>query len=193
MKNLFKAIIPCAALSLLLTACSGGADSASVESDLEVYSETTVSETEQTAPETTTETATESTTAEKVKISLDDFVGNLKVIASGNVGKNETVTDVVCESGTLIIYVDLENAVVPDGFTIKDIALSRVSSITDAILAIPNCDDFWDEIIIDFGKVGAVKNTKENIVDSEYGRYFDNFRLVKKVAVKGRDSEESSQ
>lgn len=194
MKNLFTTIVPCAVLSLCLTACGSEVNNVSTESDSEMSSEMTFLETEQTEVETTVETTTElTTTTAKINISVEDFVGNLKVIATGKVGENESVTDVICEEGVLTIYVDLENAVVPEGFTVRDIALSRVSSITDAILAIPNCDDMWDEIIIDFGKVGAVKNTKSNIVDNEYGRYFDNFKLVKKLPPKKSESGETSQ
>lgn len=175
MRITIKTIIPCAALSLFLTACSGENGNATTESNLETSAETV-----QITTEATTETTTElTTTTTKIEVSPQDFVSYVKVAIEGDVGKNESITDVVYDNGTLTVCVDLENAVIPNGFTNEDIALSRVSSITDSILELPNCDDLWNEIIIDFGDIGKVKNTKANIVDSEYGRYFDNFKIEK--------------
>ena len=47
--------------------------------------------------------------------------------------ENEKITDVVLKEGTLSIFVDLTNAD-PSPLTMEDLAISRTSSITDAIL-----------------------------------------------------------
>ena len=62
----------------------------------------------------------------------------------------------------------------------EDLALSRVSSITDAFLDLTDYDDQWDTITVDFGDIGKVVNKKSDAKENEYGmRYFaeENFKL----------------
>lgn len=122
---------------------------------------------------------TSETTATQTEISSEDYVKYIKQIVEGDVGKGEVIKDITLEKKELIVYVDISGAQVPQGFSLEDIALSRTSSITDSILEFSQYDYLCNSIVIDFGSLGQVKNTKANIVDSEYGRYFDNFKLKK--------------
>lgn len=95
--------------------------------------------------------------------------------------ENEKITDVVLKEGTLSIFVDLTNAD-PSPLTMEDLAISRTSSITDAILELKDYDNEWREIVVDFGNIGRISNSKDNIKENEYGlRYFasENFVLEK--------------
>ncbi|MDE5769255.1 MAG: hypothetical protein K2H82_07705 [Oscillospiraceae bacterium] len=106
-------------------------------------------------------------------VSGESFVEDVKSTIQGKVGKNESITDVVYQERQLTVYVDISQAD-PAPLTLKDLALNRNSSITDAILKLSQYDDLWDEVIIDFGETGTVVNTKADIVYNGYGgRYFD--------------------
>ena len=62
----------------------------------------------------------------------------------------------------------------PDTGTVRDLALVRVSSITDAILELDDsCLNTWDRVIVDFGSVGKIVLGKDLIRNNGFGRYFD--------------------
>lgn len=105
-------------------------------------------------------------------ISGESFVEDVKSVIQGDVGENEFITDVAYQKRQLTVYVDLSQKD-PTPLTLEDIALSRNSSITDDILELSQYDDLWDEIIVDFGETGTVVNSKSDIADNGYGRYFD--------------------
>ena len=118
------------------------------------------------------ETHTESTSSDK-------FIDDVKDAVRGSVGENESITDVTLKNGDLCISVDLSKAD-PSPLTMEDLALSRVSSITDAFLDLTDYDDQWDTITVDFGDIGKVVNKKSDVKENEYGmRYFaeENFKL----------------
>ena len=92
--------------------------------------------------------------------------------------KTESIQDVVLKDGDLCVYVDFSNAD-PSPLTLEDLALSRTSSITDAILELKDYDSLWETITVDFGEVGHITNNKTDIQTNGGGRYFpgENFKL----------------
>lgn len=106
-----------------------------------------------------------------VNVSTDMFLKDVKSAIQDDIGEGESIKDVTIENGNLYVYVDISN-VDPTPLTMEDLALSRASSITDAILELTQYDNEWNTITIDFNDLGYIKNSKENILDNGYGRYF---------------------
>lgn len=136
------------------------------------------SATEKITEESTTEKNTEEETMIADKdISPESFVNDVEEAIQGAVGSDEYITDVVLTDDTLTISVDLSKAdvtIVP----LEDLAVSRASSITDSFLELEQYDDLWNKIVIDFGNVGLVSRTSNDIVENEYGmRYFEIYEL----------------
>lgn len=106
----------------------------------------------------------------------EEFIEEVKTVIQGAINhEKESITDVVLEDKDLCVKVDLSKAD-PSPLTLEDLAISRTSSITDAILDLTAYDSHWDTITIDFGEVGKVINSKESM--SETGRYFPGENLV---------------
>lgn len=72
------------------------------------------------------------------------------------------------EDKDLCVTVDLSKAD-PSPLTIEDLAISRTSSITDAILELADYDTQWNTITVDFGDIGKVVCDKEDIKENEAG------------------------
>ena len=106
-----------------------------------------------------------------VNVSTDMFLKDVKSAIQDDIGEGESIKDVTIENGNLYVYVDISN-VDPTPLTMEDLALSRASSITDAILELTQYDNEGNTITIDFNDLGYIKNSKENILDNGYGRYF---------------------
>lgn len=105
-------------------------------------------------------------------VSAEKFVEEVKTVIQGAISsKTETITDVVLENGDLCVYVDFSKAD-PSPLTFEDLALSRTSSITDAILELKDYDELWETITIDFGDVGHITNSKADMQNNGFGRYF---------------------
>lgn len=101
-----------------------------------------------------------------------DFVGVISQAIQGAVGEGEAITDVSLTNRDLCVVVDMSNAD-PAPFTIEELAVNRMGSITDEILNYKEYDALWDTITIDFGNIGKVVSKKEDIEENEYGmRYF---------------------
>lgn len=111
----------------------------------------------------------------------EQFIEKVKEKADGAIGKeNETITDIKLNNKNLTVYVDISKAD-PSPLTYEQLAESRTSSITDAILELEEYYDLWESITIDFGKIGKSKNNKSDIEKNEYGSaYFplEDFSLV---------------
>lgn len=91
-------------------------------------------------------------------------------------GENdESISNIVLTDDILTISVDLSKVYTIISIPSEDLAIAQASSITDAILELEQYDEFWNEIIIDFGDVGFISRTKDDIVEDEhYGfRYFE--------------------
>ena len=121
-------------------------------------------------------------TSNDTTTSTNEVIEDIKEAIKGSVdSENETITEVVLKDNILSIVVDLSKAN-PSPLTIEDLAISRTSSITDDILELKDYDDKWKEIVVDFGDIGKITNSKEEIKENEYGlRYFatENFVLEK--------------
>lgn len=121
----------------------------------------------------------EKTTQEPQKTNdTDKVIATVKEAIQGQVGENESIQDVVLKNMDLKVYVDFTK-VDPSPLTIEDLAIARTTSITDEILLFEEYDELWNTITVDFGEIGSIKNSKENIESNEYGRYFksENFKL----------------
>lgn len=92
--------------------------------------------------------------------------------------KTESIQDVVLKDGDLCVYVDFSN-VDSSPLILEDLALSKTSSITDAIPELKDYDSLWETIMVDFGEVGYITNNRANIQTSGGGRCFpgENFKL----------------
>lgn len=104
---------------------------------------------------------------------LSDIENCVKI----NLGENEFLENIILENNDLHIYIDLSKSD-PAPLTFEDLAISRTSTITDAILANKEYDNSWNTITIDYGEIGYITNSKENIMDNGYGRYFPSAEFV---------------
>ena len=91
------------------------------------------------------------------------------------VGEGEKIVDVQFDGSNLTVVVDLSNAKTNlVEITPRDIALSRISSITDDIL---DLDDkyfnTWETITLDFGSAGKTMLDKSLVVDQGLGKFFN--------------------
>lgn len=110
--------------------------------------------------------------AQSVGDSADRFVEEVKTAIQGAISsKDESITDVVLQNGDLCVYVDFSEKD-PAPLTLEDLALARTSSITDAILELKDYDSLWETITVDFGAIGHITNSKENMEINGAGRHF---------------------
>lgn len=106
-------------------------------------------------------------------VTSDDLVPAVEAAIEGTVGEGEEITGVTFDGSDLKITVDMSGAKT-DMFPVKDIAESRISSITDAILELNDSYyNLWETITIDFGTVGSATLDKTIVVDDGFGKYFD--------------------
>ncbi|MDD7390030.1 MAG: hypothetical protein PUG60_10375 [Lachnospiraceae bacterium] len=126
------------------------------------------------------EKSDENTEETPADVSNDAFIKDVESAIDGQLGQGETYKDVTFKDGDLCVSVDFSNAD-PAPLTMEDLALSRTSSITDAILGLDQYDSLWNTITVDFGDVGKIINKKENMESNGYGRYFpsEKFTLTK--------------
>lgn len=149
------------------------------DASAEASSETTVAapvEEKEAVTEATVEATTEENAASETasgEITEEEYLKQVNAAIDGEIGANESFTDVSLKNKVLTIVVDISKS--NEGANIElpleEIALSRASSITDAILELDV--SLWDKVVVDFGDVGSVTKTKADIVESEYGKYFD--------------------
>ncbi len=105
-----------------------------------------------------------------IEISKYTIPETVYLIFEESIGENEEITDVTYENNTINVYMDITNVQTVDenGF-----AISWASTITDAILAYPELDNYWNSIKIIYKDIGYIELNKSMIVDSVYGRYMD--------------------
>lgn len=114
--------------------------------------------------------------------SEDEFLKDTKKAAKAGVNSNnQKIKKVKLKKRDLCIYVDLSNTD-PEPLTIEDVAWTLAGSITDEVLELEQYYSMWDTITVDFGEVGFIKNSKDEIQNDGYGNYFpaENFNLEKK-------------
>ncbi len=121
----------------------------------------------------TGEQITTEPSADAVPVDANTLIAAVKEKIEGKVGKDEKITDVSFDGSDLKITVDLSEAE-PEILTKKDLAISRIESITDAILALG--DDYyvtWNTVTVDLGEEGIVTLDKSMVVDEGFGKYFN--------------------
>lgn len=161
----------------MITACGGNSNSS--ETTVE---ETTVAETE-TSTEIAETTATSENSSEESSATdtdvnaeengEDDLVSAVTEIIDGSVGEDEQITSVVLDGKNLIVTVDLSGSTIPDPLSARDVALMRISSITDNILELDDTYyNAWDTITLDFGAEGTAVLDKSMIKNEGYGSFF---------------------
>lgn len=117
--------------------------------------------------------SSEETTQEDNSARVSEYIDALKSVVNQDViGYGETITDITLEDRTVVINVDMSTADT-SMFELKDIAEVDYSGITDAALEITDYDDLWDSMKVDFGELGSITKTKDDIAENEAGRYFD--------------------
>lgn len=138
-------------------------------------SNTTLATSEKITTATTTTIAIETTTSD-LENRTEKFVEDVRTAIEDAVGANEYITDVSLSDNILTISVDLSKADTSI-ISVEDLAISRAQSITDSFLELEQYDDLWKEIIVDFGDVGYVKRTpndiSKTILSSQTLRYFE--------------------
>lgn len=114
----------------------------------------------------------ENTAAEVDTDKVNEYIDALKgVVNEDVVGFNETISDITLQDRTVVISVDMSTADTSK-FEAKDIAEVDFSGITDAALEITDYDDLWDSMKVDFGDLGSITKTKDDIKDEGAGRFF---------------------
>lgn len=108
-------------------------------------------------------------------VNSEDLIAEVKAATADQVGENEKITDISFDGSDLYLKVDVSNTEIKiAGFTKKDVAISRIESITDAIL---DLDDkymnTWQTITVDFGEEGKATFDKSQVKDEGFGRYFE--------------------
>lgn len=105
-------------------------------------------------------------------VSNEDLVNTVREAIGGAIGEGEKITDVRFDGTTLTVSIDLSGA--KSVFSARDIALSRISSITDNILDLEDkYYNTWETITLDFGNEGTAVLDKSLITDQGFGKYFN--------------------
>lgn len=111
-------------------------------------------------------------TDEGTLISSAMFVEQVRVAIRDTISsKDESIIDVVFQNGDLCVYVEFTRKD-SSPQTLQDLAYSRTTSITEAILELEKYNIFWETITVDFGETGHITNPKENVAMDEFGRSF---------------------
>ena len=103
----------------------------------------------------------------------DTLINAVEEAIEGQVGNDEKITGVAFDGKDITITVDISGADT-SLFSAEEIAESRMSSITDAILKLDNSYfNSWETITLDFGSTGKATLDKSMIKDEGIGKYFD--------------------
>ena len=106
-------------------------------------------------------------------VSSSELVSKVKEAIEGSVGNNEQITNVEFDGKNLLINVDISETDTKI-LSLHDIALSRISSITDSILELDAIYyNTWNTITIDFGKEGKAILNKSFVKNQGFGKFFD--------------------
>ena len=106
-------------------------------------------------------------------VDADTLVAAVEEAIEGQVGEGEEITGVDFDGSNLTVHVDMSGTDTSI-FSAHDIALSRISSITDQILALD--DEYyntWETVTVDFGDVGKAGLDKSIVKDQGFGEFFD--------------------
>ena len=106
-------------------------------------------------------------------VDADKLIAAVEEAIEGQVGEGESITGVDFDGSNLTVHVDMSGADT-SLFSAREIALSRISSITDQILSLG--DEYyntWETVTLDFGDIGKAVLDKSIVKDQGYGKYFD--------------------
>ena len=94
-----------------------------------------------------------------------------------NIGEHDKMQSLTLTDKNLYIKITIFN---DTDLSDADIASSRCSSITDALLEV----DAWDTVTIDFGAaIGKVTMNRSQAVDDGYGKYFRSEEFLKQLGI----------
>jgi len=130
-----------------------------------------------TEPESTVEavTTSEAITFEEITtattaMTVNTFTSQIQNEIKGSLSARDKINSITLENKNLLVSVSLEK---------NNVTLDRFSSITDKILSIENGYELWDSITVDFGNLGYITKSKDNIVTDNKGSHF----LVEKADI----------
>jgi hypothetical protein len=129
---------------------------------------------------------------EKLEISDEEYITLIKEKIDGQIGGDTSYGEITLENRVLTVNVKMASSYGENGaLPVEGVAESYISSITDSILEVD--DSYWDRVIVDFGSVGTFTGEKEDIINGEYGRYFDMPFLDKNKELYAKDTSSSSE
>lgn len=105
-------------------------------------------------------------------VEAEELIEAVKEVADGGIGEGESITGIEFDGSDLRIIVDLSEA--DKTFPVEDLALSRISSITDEVLSLEDkYYNTWETVTVDFGPVGKATLDKSIVKDQGAGKFFD--------------------
>ena len=105
-------------------------------------------------------------------VAPDELIEAVKEVAENGIGEGEKITGVDFNGSDLRISVDMSGA--DKTFPVDELALTRISSITDEVLDLDEkYYNAWETITIDFGPVGKATLDKSIVKDQGAGKFFD--------------------
>lgn len=122
---------------------------------------------------TTGEQITNEENEEAGTVDAEALIAAVQEAIEGQIGEGEEYTGVDFDGSNLTVSVDLSGADTSI-ISARDIALSRISSITDAILELG--DEYyntWETVTVDFGDLGKAVLDKTIIEDQGFGKFFN--------------------
>lgn len=91
------------------------------------------------------------------------------------IAEGEKIKNITVKNSDVTIDVDLSKSLDDIKLPDSELAISRASSITDAILSLPDKQEkLWNKITLNFKGIGTVTRTKKDIKTNEYDmKYFE--------------------
>ncbi|MCI9615613.1 MAG: hypothetical protein HFG93_10715 [Dorea sp.] len=85
---------------------------------------------------------------------------------------DQSIMDIKLENRDLCVYIDLNKSPITVNLPIEKKAILTSITLGDNILTLNGYDNLWDTITFDFGDIGKIVNSKNNMESTETGRYF---------------------
>lgn len=105
----------------------------------------------------------------------DTSLDKIKEAVQNNIGKGEQIKDFKLENKSIIVNIDLGTP--SSNIPLKDLAISRYSSISDNLLEY----DSWDTLTINFENVGTVTLNANEASSNTSGKYFESSLIEKQL------------
>ena len=97
----------------------------------------------------------EDTTEETAPMDIDSFLSALESDIKWALGPRDKIEEISINDTELYIKIMLER---------NDHTIGRFTSVTDKVLALEDGFDFWDSVTVDFGSLGYITKTKDDII-----------------------------